>query len=92
LKGSSRPVSAGQSLDIYAAFASQEIGTPRQRLGNAVDDLIGWCDEAAAAAAEGQKPLRHPLDGYGAREKLALAHDRFIRLDDHNIVVISMSE
>jgi hypothetical protein len=51
-----------------------------ERLANAVDDLIGWREEAADAAADGQKAVRHPLDGYGAREKLALAHDGFIRL------------
>jgi hypothetical protein len=51
------------------------------RLANVVDDLIGWRDEATAAAADGQKAVRHPLDCYGAREKLALAHDRFARFE-----------
>jgi hypothetical protein len=52
-----------------------------ERLANAVDDLIGWLDEALAAACDGQKAVRHPLDGYRVREALALANDRFIQLE-----------
>jgi hypothetical protein len=52
-----------------------------ERLGNAVDDLQGWLEEAAAAAGEAQQAVRHPLDGYRARAALALANDRFIRLE-----------
>jgi hypothetical protein len=52
-----------------------------ERLANTVDDLIGWLDEAVAAAADGQRASRHPLDSYRAREALALANDRFIRLE-----------
>ena len=52
-----------------------------ERLGNAVDDMQGWLEEAVAAAADAQKAVRHPLDGYRAREALALANERFIRLE-----------
>jgi hypothetical protein len=52
-----------------------------ERLANAVDDLNGWLAEAVAAAGDGQKAVRHPFDGYRAREALARANDRFIRLE-----------
>jgi hypothetical protein len=52
-----------------------------ERLGNAVDDLQGWLEEAAAAARDAQSAVRHPLDGYHACAALALANDRFIRLE-----------
>jgi hypothetical protein len=52
-----------------------------ERLGNAVDDLQGWLEEAVAAAGEALQAVRHPLDGYRAREALALAHERFLRLE-----------
>lgn len=52
-----------------------------ERLGNAVDDFQGWLEEAAAAAGEAQQTVRHPLDGYRARETLARAHERFLRLE-----------
>jgi hypothetical protein len=52
-----------------------------ERLADSVDDLIGWLDEARAAAGDAQKAVRHPLDGYRACEALALANDRFIQLE-----------
>jgi hypothetical protein len=52
-----------------------------ERLADAVDDLIGWLDEALAAAGDAQKAARHPLDGYRACKALALANDRFIQLE-----------
>jgi hypothetical protein len=52
-----------------------------ERLADAVDDLIGWLDEALAAAGDAQKAIRHPLNGYRACEALALANDRFIQLE-----------
>ena len=52
-----------------------------ERLGDAVDDLQGWLEEAVGAARDAQQAVRHPLDGYRAREGLALAHERFIQLE-----------
>ena len=52
-----------------------------ERLADSVDDLIGWLDEARAAAGDAQKAVRHPVDGYRACEALALANDRFIQLE-----------
>jgi hypothetical protein len=52
-----------------------------ERLGNAVEDLRGWLEEAAAAAGDAQTAVRHPLDGYSARAALALANERFLRLE-----------
>ena len=53
-----------------------------ERLANTVDDLIGWLDEAVRRSGRRRKgPSRHPLDSYRAREALALANDRFIRLE-----------
>jgi hypothetical protein len=52
-----------------------------ERLGNAVEDLQGWLEEAAAAAGEAETAVRHPLDGYRARAALALANERFLRLE-----------
>jgi hypothetical protein len=52
-----------------------------ERLADSVDDLIGWLDEARAAAGDAQKAVRHPLDGYRACAALALANDRFIQLE-----------
>ena len=52
-----------------------------ERLGNAVEDLQGWLEEAVAAAGEAQQAVRHPLDGHRARGALALAHERFLRLE-----------
>jgi hypothetical protein len=53
-----------------------------ERMGNIVDDLPGWLEEAVAAAGEAQSAVRHPLDGYRTRVALALANDRFIRVKD----------
>jgi hypothetical protein len=52
-----------------------------ERLADSVDDLIGWLDEARAAAGDAQKAVRHPLDSYRACAALALANDRFIQLE-----------
>jgi hypothetical protein len=52
-----------------------------ERLADLIDDLIGWLDEAVAAGADGRAAVCHPLDGYRAREALARANDRFIRLE-----------
>ena len=52
-----------------------------ERLSDAIDDLQGWLEEAVAAAAAAQQAVRHPLDGYRARVALALANERFIRLE-----------
>lgn len=79
----------GAARDAFASLrlTAVEDRPPRdavllvERLGNAVDDLQGWLEESAAAAGEAQQAVRHPLDGYRAREGLALAHERFIQLE-----------
>jgi hypothetical protein len=52
-----------------------------ERLGDAVEDLGGCLEEAAAAAAAALGAVAHPLDGHRARQALALAHERFIRAE-----------
>ncbi len=52
-----------------------------QRLGDAVDDLVGCFDEAAAAAGDAHRAVHHPLDAHRAREALALANDRVIQVE-----------
>jgi len=52
-----------------------------ERLGDAVEDLGGWLDEAAAATAAALGAVARPLDGHRARETLARANERFIQIE-----------
>jgi hypothetical protein len=49
-------------------------------MGDSVDDLSGWLEEAHAAAERARKAVNHPIDGYHAHQGLAAAHDLFLRL------------
>jgi hypothetical protein len=51
------------------------------RLGNLVEDLRGWAEEAREAAVQAGDALAHPADLNLGRRALALANERFIRLE-----------
>jgi hypothetical protein len=51
------------------------------RLGNLVEDLRGWAEEAREAAVQAGAALAHPADLNLGRRALALANERFIRLE-----------
>jgi len=48
--------------------------------GNAADDLLGWSEEALAAAREGQQACRHPIDLHGVQGALTTCQERFNRI------------
>ena len=51
------------------------------RLGDVVDELRGWAAEGLAAAAQAERAVADPLNGYRARQALAEANERVIRLE-----------
>jgi hypothetical protein len=61
-----------------------------ERLGDAVDDLRGLVEEALSAATEALEGVGNPLDEYRARNSLATANRRFIRLE-YKFLVDEMS-
>jgi hypothetical protein len=52
-----------------------------ERLGNLVEDLRGWAEEAREAAAQASDALQHPADVNLGRRALCVANERFIRLE-----------
>jgi hypothetical protein len=52
-----------------------------ERLGNLVEDLRGWAEEAREAAEQASHALAHPTDLNLGRRALAVANERFIRLE-----------
>lgn len=52
-----------------------------ERLGNLVEDLRGWAEEAREAAGQASDALAHPADLNLGRQALAEANKRFIRLE-----------
>lgn len=52
-----------------------------ERLGNLVEDLRGWAEEAREAAAQARDALEHPADVNLGRRALAVANERFMRLE-----------
>jgi hypothetical protein len=48
--------------------------------GNAVEDLLGWAEEAVVAAVEAQQAVAHPLNEHRARHALTTCQDRYNRL------------
>jgi hypothetical protein len=52
-----------------------------ERLGDAIDDLRGWLEEGLAGASDALNAVGTPFDADGARQALATANDRFIRLE-----------
>jgi hypothetical protein len=50
------------------------------RFGDAVEDGLGWVEEALAAATEGEHALGNPIDMYRARTGLTTCQERFNRL------------
>src|SRR5262249_24191374 len=50
------------------------------RFGDAIVDVIGWIEEALAAAAEGEEAVGNPPDTHRARRALTACQERFIRL------------
>jgi hypothetical protein len=61
-----------------------------ERLGNSVDDLRGLVEETLASAIEALDAVGNPLDGYRARNALATANRRFLRLE-YKFLVEQMS-
>jgi hypothetical protein len=51
------------------------------RLGNLVEDLRGWAEEAREAASQASHALAHPADLNLGRRALAIANERFLRLE-----------
>ena len=51
------------------------------RLGNLVEDLRGWTEEAYASGLKARGAVAHPPDLHGAREALGAANERFILLE-----------
>jgi hypothetical protein len=59
-------------------------GAPIDRLADAVDDAIGWLEEAKAAAFDAQQAAAaHPFDGQRASRALASCQERFLRMSEH---------
>jgi len=52
---------------------------PVERLGDAVDDTVGWLEEARAAATDAERAVAHPVDDYRAREALTRCQQRWMR-------------
>jgi hypothetical protein len=52
-----------------------------ERLGNLVEDLRGWAEEAREAAAQASDALEHPSDLNLGRRALSVANERFICLE-----------
>jgi hypothetical protein len=50
------------------------------RMGNAIEDLLGWLEEAVAAAAEAEQAVAYPLDAHLARQALIVCQERYTRL------------
>jgi hypothetical protein len=50
------------------------------RFGDAVEDIVGWIEEALAAAIEGEQAVANPLDMYRTRTALTTCQERFNRL------------
>ena len=48
--------------------------------GDAADDLLGWLEEACAAAGEGQQAARHPIDLDRVGRSLTTCQERFNRI------------
>lgn len=49
-------------------------------LGDACEDLLGWCTEARAAAREGARALAGQQDLHCARRQLTICQDRYNRI------------
>jgi hypothetical protein len=52
-----------------------------ERLGNLVEDLRGWAEEAREAAAQASDALAHPPDFNLGRRALGVATERFIHIE-----------
>ncbi|HUN43791.1 MAG TPA: hypothetical protein VMU81_26150 [Acetobacteraceae bacterium] len=52
-----------------------------ERLGNLVEDMRGWLAEGQAAAADARQAVEHPPNTHRARQSLARANDRLMRLE-----------
>jgi hypothetical protein len=50
------------------------------RFGDAVEDIVGWLEEALAAAVEGEQAVGNPPDMYRTRSALTACQARFNRL------------
>jgi hypothetical protein len=48
--------------------------------GDAAAELLGWMDEALAAAGEGRPAVSYPTDLERARQTLSLCQERFLRI------------
>lgn len=48
--------------------------------GNIVEDIMGWIEEAVAAAADSEQAVGSPLDTYRVRRALTTSQERFNRL------------
>jgi len=50
------------------------------RLGDAIEDVVGWAQEAFAASNEAEHAVAQPLDSHRARQALTTCQERFNRL------------
>ncbi len=50
------------------------------QLGNAIDDLMGWLEDAFAAANAGWQAVQHPVDCDRARRSLAVSQEQYAKL------------
>ena len=60
---------------------SRNDGVVPDNLELAVEDLLGWLQEASIAASAAYKAVQHPIDMDGARQALGTCQERFQRLD-----------
>jgi len=51
------------------------------RMGDAIDDLIGWLEEGSEAAGRASKAVVHPIDGQRAIHDLSQVNERFLKLE-----------
>jgi hypothetical protein len=60
---------------------SRNDGVVPDNLELAVEDLLGWLQEASAAAAAAHKAVQHPVDIDAARRALGTCQERFERME-----------
>lgn len=49
------------------------------QFGDAVEDVIGWLEEAGAAGSDARTAVAHPVDGHRGRLTLTVCQERFSR-------------
>jgi hypothetical protein len=74
--------------NLLAVQLTIRVDTPKEGsvllvdvFGEAVDDVVGWLEEAIQAACEAQKAVGHPVDLDRARRALVSAQEQFHRAE-----------